>query len=164
MRLVRASLLLGLILFGVIPAEESYGKGLKVSPSNYKWRNAKVGARMKCPAAILIKNESTVIRSYTLRAIKPSELKAKTTEGFTELPSRQWISFDRKRVSIGPEEWKQVEIFIEIPQKEEHLAQKWDFFVEVKEYAAGGEVFVLACYARFYVLTENKAEQVTKKR
>ncbi len=152
---MRSPLILILILLGIMASRNAWGKGLSVSPASYAWRNVKVGTIVKCPAPITIKNESSELRSYTLRVLRPSEVNARVSDGFKEMPSKKWISFDSKRISINPGEWVEVRMSIEIPLQEDNLGQKWDFFVEVKEYTAGVEMFTLAAYPRFFVVTEN---------
>ena len=139
-----------------VAAEDAYAKGLSVSPASYEWNRVKLGTLVKCPANIMVKNGSDSVRSYTLRVVRPEDIDIKPKEGFKSLPSKRWLSFDRKRVAIGPGEWKEVKMFIEIPREKKNFNQKWNFFVEVKEYTTGGEMFALACYSRFYVFTESE--------
>ena len=149
--------MLCLVLVGLCITGNSYAKGLKVSPSSYTWNNVKVGATTEFPVALEINNNSGEVRSYTLSVVKPAKLNAETAEGFKDLPSGRWISFERKQVAVGPGEWAKVKMFIRIPRKKEHFGRKWDFFVEVKEYTTpGAEMFALACYPRFYVCTEKE--------
>ena len=154
MKIVKFLLLLSLILSKTAVTENAYAKGLSVSPPSYKWCDVKIGTLVKCPVNIMVKNDSTEAKSFTLKIVKPSEIDTEVTEGFEEMPVRSWISFDTKRVTIGPGEWKEVQMFIKIPKEKQNFNQKWDFFVEVKEYISGGEMFALACYSRFQILTE----------
>lgn len=140
----------------ILNVHSVWGKGLSVSPASYKWSNVRLGASERCPSPIMIRNESSEPRSYTLRVVTPGEANTKVSEGYKELPSKKWISFETKRVSINPGEWVEVSMFIYIPVQEKNFSQKWDFFVEVKEYSVGAEMFILAAYPRFYVITEDR--------
>lgn len=151
---LRGLLLLSLILFKTATIEDVYAKGLSVSPASYKWCDVKIGTLVKCPVNIMVKNDAKEAKSFTLKIVTPSEMDTEVTEGFEEMPVRSWFSFDTKRVTIGPGEWKEVKMFINIPEEKQNFNQKWDFFVEIKEYIAGGEIFALACYSRFHILTE----------
>ena len=155
MRYKKILLLFSIILTGFISIKGVYGKGLQVSPSSYNWQNVVVGAEVKCPVNILIKNESKDTKSYTLRVVNPSEINLDIADGSKELPSKKWISFNMKRLAIGPGESKQVEMFIEIPKQKKYLNETWCFFIEVKEYTSAGTVFALACYPKFIVVTKN---------
>ena len=154
MKTLKVLLILSFIFCGILAAEYTCAKGLNVSPAGYDWHDAKVGILTKCPANIMVKNDSDSVRSYTLRVVRPEDIDIKLKEGFKSLPSKRWLSFDKKRVTIGPGEWKEVKMFIEIPKEKKNFNQKWDFFVEVKEYTSGGETFALACYSRFQIITE----------
>ncbi len=153
MKIIKSQLILGLILLEITSV---WGKGLSVSPASYTWSNVKIGTLVRCPASITIKNESSELRSYTLRILRPGEVNVQVSDGFKDLPSKKWISFDSKRIAINPGEWVEVGMSVEIPLQEENFNQKWNFFVEVKEYTAGVEMFTLAAYPRFSVITENR--------
>jgi len=144
-----------LVLF-VIHCCTIHAKGLSVWPSRYNWYEVKPGLRLKCPVAISIRNDSNVLRSYVLRAVLPSELNLDPGEDFVELPSVNWISFEPKIVAINPREYREVDIFIEVPPKRRYLNKKWEFYVEVREYATGLEVFVLVAQVRFRVITSTR--------
>ena len=153
--ILKILLLLCLISLWIAPAKDICAKGLSVSPGAYEWHSVKVGTLVEFPMTITIRNHSEVVRSYTLRVVKSSGLKVNTREGFEELPSRKWVSFNRKRVPVNPEEEEGVKMFIEIPQEEKNLNQNWEFFVEVREYTTGGEIFALACYIKIILSTES---------
>ncbi|MEW5766710.1 MAG: hypothetical protein AB1797_03660 [bacterium] len=148
--------LIYVILLGIVEAKGVYARGLSVSPPSCQWRDVQVGELVEFPGRIKIKNRSREVRSYTLRVVNPSELGANTAEGFKELPSQAWISFDQKQLPVGPEEWKDVRMFIEIPEREGNFDKKWAFFVEVKEDIGRGETFGLACYIKVLLATESK--------
>ncbi len=164
MKITKSALILCLIMLGIVTGGDVLGKGLSVSPSSYVWPDVVVGKEVRCPANIRIKNDSKDARSYTLRIVQSSELNVEVAQGFKELPSRRWISFERKRVTVNPGEWVEVGMFIDVPVEEKNFNQKWDFFVEVKEYTSGGEMFALATYSRFYVVTEDKKADIKKER
>jgi hypothetical protein len=112
----------------------------------------------------MVKNTSKGLISYTLRAVRPENLGVGLDEGYSRLPSCDWVSFSQKRLTVGPGQWKQVDVFIEIPKDKKYLGKKWDFFIEVKEYPAGGRFFALACYSRLYIAAqENFAEEGDQK-
>lgn len=156
MKNLRFKVILGLILMAIITGHGAWGKGLSVSPASYTWINVNVGIPVRCPSSIMIRNESNEPRSYTLRALRPDEANIKVSDGFKELPSKKWISFNRKRISINPGEWVEVRMSIVIPLQQENFDQKWDFIVEVKEYSTGAEMFTLAAYPRFSLITEGR--------
>ena len=155
MKHTKLLLIMGIVLCGLALLGVAYGKGLSVSPSSYRWDNVEIGKVAECPACIMVKNDSDSVRSYTLRAVKPEDIDIKLKEGFKLVPSTNWVSFERKRITVGPGEWKQVKLFIEIPEKRENYNKKWEFYLEIKEYPARGQMFALACYSRFFLLTEN---------
>ncbi len=155
MEYVKNTFFFSLILSGLFYTTEVYGKGLEVSPSSYTWENVTIGAKVKCPINILITNKSEYVASYTLRTVNPSELNVNLSDGFEELPSKEWISFSVKRLAIGPGESKQVEIFINIPKQKKHFNKEMSFFIEVKEYTSGNTVFTIACYPQYFMITEN---------
>jgi len=154
-KFVKYILFSGCILLGILQVKGIYGKGLQVSPSSYTWHNVVLGIEVKCPVNVLIKNESEYSKSYTLRVVNPSEINVDIPNGSKELPSKKWISFNTKRIAIGPGESKQVAMLINIPDEKKYLNETWCFFIEVKEYTSAGTVFALACYPKFIVVTKN---------
>lgn len=141
-----------LVLFSI----PLWAKGLSLSPSEYFWKDAAVGNQIRCPASIMIKNDSDVARSYVLRIVTPIEMKSKTKESFSEIPDVNWVDFDNKIVAIGPNQWKQIQLFLDIPMQKKYCNKKWEFYLEVKEYTSKLEFFVLGCYSRFFVQTAKK--------
>ena len=154
MKYIRLLPIIGVVLWGLTFLGVAYGKGLSVSPASYRWDNVEVGKLTKCPASIMVKNNSDSVRSYTLRTVRPEDINIKPKKGFKSLPSKDWVSFGRKRITVGPGEWKQVKLFIEIPEKKGNYNKKWEFYLEVKEYPARGQMFALAGYSSFFLITE----------
>ena len=103
MKLIKISLIF-LIACGFGISRDGFGKGLSVSPSSYVWDSAKVGALTRFPAGIHITNKSEYAKSYVLRVMRKGEIQ-KPAHDCQYIPSRKWISFERKQVTIGPGEW-----------------------------------------------------------
>ena len=143
----------GMVWLGLLVLGVAYAKGLSVSPASYSWENVEVGELKECPASMMVKNDSSSARSYTLRAVSPEELQLKPKEGYKALPQMGWVSFEQKMVTIGSGEWKGIKMFINIPEDKEHYGRKWEFFLEIKEYP-DGQILALACYSRIFIITE----------
>jgi len=153
MKSIKLLTITGIVLPGLLVLGVAYGKGLSVSPASYNWENVEVGELKKCPASMMVKNDSSSVKSYNLRAVRLEELQLKPKEGYKPLPQTGWVSFEEKRVIIGPGEWKRIKMFIDIPEDKEYYSKKWEFFLEVKEYPAD-QMFTLACYSRIFIATE----------
>lgn len=145
-----------LVILLVLVSIPLWAKGLSLSPSEYFWENIAIGKQQKCPASIMIQNDSDVTRSFVLRVVLPDEMKLKPKDGYVELPDTQWVSFDNKIVSIGAKQWKQIHLFVDIPMQKQNRNKKWEFYLEVKEYTSGLEFFILGCYSRFFMETAKK--------
>jgi hypothetical protein len=164
MKTIKLSALTGVALLGLVVFGIAYGKGLSVSPASYRWEGAEVGRRVKSPSSIMIRNDSASVTSYTLRAVNLKDLGLELEEGYEALPSTGWVSFSSKRVAISPGKWRQVDVFLEIPEEKEHLGKKWMFFIEVKEYPAGRQLFALSCQSKLYVTTQESFNETKRGR
>ena len=158
MKLKKVTLLI--LLFSVsitgMFADSAWAKGLSVAPASYEWKDVKTGSKIKCPAGIAAKNNSKELRSYIMRAVKPSEIGLKPSRGYDEIPFTDWVSFGQKIVPLEPGKWKRLTLFIEIPEEKKYLGRKWEFYLEVKEYTTGLEMFTLSCQVKFLITTVKK--------
>ena len=131
-----------------------FAGGLVAGPAKYAWKNVSPGKKTAMPIEVYVKNTTKVVGSYLLRAVIPEDIKAKPDKGFGPLPLVKWISFDRKYIVINPGETLKVKVFIQIPDEEQYQKGKWQFYIEVKEYAGLGKMFALACYLKIKVITK----------
>ncbi|CAN2039126.1 hypothetical protein GMMP15_1050015 [Candidatus Magnetomoraceae bacterium gMMP-15] len=133
-----------------------YAGGISVSPAKYYWKNVPIGIKTECPVPITIKNTKEVVTSYSIRSVKPKTIGVNTDEGFKEIPSKKWISFERKHIASNPNEEVKLKMFISIPDKKEYLNQNWEVIVGIKEHATKGNMFSLGCYLKIFITTTNK--------
>lgn len=105
-----------------------------------------------------IHNKDKITHTYYLSTHQPS----KTGDGkwasyrYKEIPEPKWVSFEKKEITVEANKKKKVNLYINIPKKEENYNQRWEVTIEVKSKQIPGNIFVLAVYPRFQIETEEK--------
>jgi len=131
----------------------SFSQGLSVSPSKLHFKNVSVGKRFQFSTPITVTNKSKELTSYTIRAILPSKAGVIVDKGFKELPSKDWVSFEKKHIATNPLESVIINMFIEIPEKAEYINKDWEFLVSVEEHFKPSSMFNIVCDVKIFVST-----------
>jgi len=126
---------------------------LSVSPVTQHFKHVPVGKKYILPIPITVKNLSKLLTSYTIRARKPSQLGLTADNGFDEIPSHRWVTFEKKHIATNPNEVLQIKMFIEIPDKKEYLNKNWEFLVTVDEHFKPSSILNLTSNSKIFIST-----------
>ncbi|MBF0452479.1 MAG: hypothetical protein HQK75_17380 [Candidatus Magnetomorum sp.] len=131
----------------------SFAQGLSISPSTHHFKDVPVGKKYTFPVPISVKNPSDQLTSYTIRIMTPSQVGLSLDDGFLDIPSKKWVSFEKKHIATNPHETVSIKMFIEIPNKKEWLNKNWEFLVSVEEHFKPSSIFNIVSDAKILITT-----------
>jgi hypothetical protein len=160
--LVRFGRLKTVLLIGVVVCvgnltwlDLSFGFGLEVDPVEIVIKDCPLGEKAAVSdlggekMKLRIQNQGTTAYTYTINTLFSSEAQDRLREGYIDIPDTFWIIPENKEVRIPPKSTKEVELYLEIPKKEECYDKKYQAIIEVKSKKnRPEEVFVLAVQIR----------------
>jgi len=167
----RMKLIINLVLliffFFLLFVSEAQATGLEVDPGEFNIRNVPLGKKVAVSELggegmkLRIKNKSPAVYTYTINILPTLKTVTNLKKGYTDIPDTSWIWPEKKEVLVPGNSVKEVELYLNIPDKEEYYNQKYQAVIEVKNKKnRPEETFVLACQVRMcfstYVSEEEK--------
>jgi len=127
--------------------------GLNVKPTLYYWKNVPLGKSIECPQSINIKNKSNAVISFKVKTYKPSNLGLDIEDGYDEIPSKKWISFEKKHLTSNPKQTIPLKVFVNIPNKKKYLNKKWEVIVSIQEHFRPSNMFSIVNDVKLLIST-----------
>jgi hypothetical protein len=125
-----------------------------VQPTKIFVENVKVGKMQdveKSTGTILkIHNPSNESHTYKIQSLSVKQSKARLENGYNDCPDPSFLSFDTNEVVVGPEETKEIKMYLKFPKKRKYRKKKYMFIIYTTvqaDRAIGG------MYTRLYVST-----------
>lgn len=140
----------------------SFGIGLEVDPGEINIQNVPLG--QKTAVSVLggekmklnIKNKGASACTYSIDILPCAQTTAVLGAGYSDIPDVSWIFPEAKEVQIPGNSAKEVELYIQIPEKKEYQNKKYQAVIEVKSKKnSQEEIFVLACQLKIRFATLN---------
>ena len=142
-----------LCLLSSVPAAWAFG--LEVDPVKIVIQDCPLGERAAVSALggeemkLKIQNKGPVAYTYVINILSSEETGALLPAGYQDIPSTSWLVPEEKEVKIAGNSAKEVELYLEIPEKEEYYNKRYQAIIEVKSKKnKPEEVFVLAVQIR----------------
>ncbi|MCF7870907.1 MAG: DUF916 domain-containing protein [Candidatus Omnitrophica bacterium] len=151
-----------LFITGLAAAE----MGLEVGPDNLKVTGVPLGRKTAISELssrrlkLEIKNKSSAAYNYEIKIVPSEDTTAPLPAGYSDIPDTGWITAEKKEVKIEAGRAKEVELYIDIPKKEEYAGKKYQAVIEVKSKKNDRrDLFVLAAQVRIRFETGAKAQK-----
>lgn len=144
----------GIIILTLLGVETGLTIGLGVTPGNVLIQGVPIGEVYELKIPLTIHNRSEEIRTYILRASRPSQIGAECPMGYLELPEEGFLYLEPSEIVIPPYGMAQAKIYLSIPYEDRYYNQHWVSLIEVKGKPHGGEGIALAAYPLFFIETE----------
>lgn len=148
----------GIIILSLLGVETGFGRGLGVTPGSLLIQGVPIGEVYELKIPLTIHNRSEELRSYILKALRPSQIGAECPIGYLELPEEGFLYLEPSEVVIPPEGMAQARIYLSIPHEDRYYNQHWVSLIEVKGKPHGGEGIALAAYPLFFIETEPRCD------
>lgn len=133
----------------------AFGFGLEVDPVEIVIKDCPLGEKVAISdfggekMKLRIQNQGTTAYTYTINILFSSEAQGRLREGYIDIPDTSWIIPENKEVYISTKSSKEVELYLEIPKREEYYDKKYQAIIEVKSKKNRPEdIFVLAVQIR----------------
>lgn len=137
------------------------GMGLETNPGQIDVTGVPLGRRVAVsklseqPVYLEIKNKSDVAYYYAINILYTSQTTSPLREGFVDIPDTSWIIPEEKEVRVEANQTKEVELYINIPNKKAFANKKYQAVIEVKSKKNNPqEVFVLATQLKMLFSTQ----------
>lgn len=160
-RMMRVTIFISFLVALVLPSV-SFGMGLEVDPGEINIGNVALGQKVPVSALggeqmkLRIKNKGPASCSYSIDILPCAQTTAVLGAGYSDIPDISWIFPESKEVSIPGNSAKEVELYLQIPEKKEYYSQKYQAVIEVKSKKnSPEEIFVLACQLKIRFATLN---------
>ncbi|MEA3560515.1 MAG: hypothetical protein U9R31_01940 [Candidatus Omnitrophota bacterium] len=128
-----------------------YGLGLEVDPVEIVVKDCPVGEKIAVSdlggdeMKLRIENTGAAACTYTINTLFSSEAGSRLRQSYEDIPDTSWIMPQHKKVQIPAKATKAVELYLEIPEKEQYYNKKYQAVIEVKSKKDRPEdIFVLA--------------------
>lgn len=137
------------------------GMGLETNPGQIDVTGVPLGRRVAVsklteqPVYLEIKNKSDAAYYYVINILHTSQTTSPLREGFVDIPDTSWIIPEEKEVRVEANQTKEVELYINIPNKKAFANKKYQAVIEVKSKKNNPQdIFVLACQLRITLQTK----------
>ena len=137
------------------------GMGLETNPGEIDVTGVPLGRKVAVsklteqPVYLEIKNKSDAGYDYVISILHTAQTTSPLRQGFIDIPDTSWIMPEEKEVRIEAGQTKQVELYINIPNKKAYAGKKYQAVIEVKNKKnAPQDLFVLACQLRITLQTK----------
>ncbi|MBD3264281.1 MAG: hypothetical protein GF375_04175, partial [Candidatus Omnitrophica bacterium] len=134
--------------------------GMAVSPGQIWIQNVAPGEAFDVGrdmgVELIIANNSDKKRIYLLSVNSGGDISAESIKGYLPLPDINWVRLKKQSVEVLPQEKEKVNVFINIPDREEYYNQRWFAKVKVSSKPQKYETLALGITSTFYIETESK--------
>jgi hypothetical protein len=104
-----------------------------------------------------IKNKNNAAYYYVISILHTPQTTYTLREGFVDIPDTNWIIPEEKEVKVEAHQTKEVELYINIPNKLGYADKKYQAVIEVKNKKNHPQdVFILACQVMINLQTAKK--------
>jgi len=164
-------LFLIIFLFLVSIPSKSFALSLAIEPDEILVENVALGKPVAVSALagekmkLRIINKEAAACTYSIDILQNGKTSAPMNVGYTDIPDVAWIYPQVKEIKVPGNSFKDVELYINIPQNKEYLNQKYQAVIEVKtKKARPKDLFVLAGQLKinFSTATYEEAQNVQK--
>ena len=159
--------LLSLAISLLLPSS-AWSTGLEVDPGEFNIIDVSLGREVAVSELgtdkmkLSIRNKSGSDYTYTIDIFPTLKTVTNLKQGYTDIPDTSWIWPEKKEVLVPGNSVEEVELYLNIPDKEEYYNQKYQAVIEVKNKKnRPEEIFVLACQLRmcFSTCTSDEGER-----
>lgn len=140
--------------------------GLEVGPDNFEVSGVPLGRKTAVSELssrhlkLEIKNKSSAAYNYVINILPSKDTTAPLPAGYLDIPDTSWIIPEEKEVKIEAGQIGEVELYIDIPEKEEYAGKKYQAAIEVKSKKnKPANLFVLAAQVRIKFSTGSRAQK-----
>ena len=144
----------------------AFGFGLEVDPVKIVIQDCPLGEKVAVSALggeemkLKIQNKGPVAYTYVINILKCGQTATRVQAGYQDIPDTSWLIPEDKEVKIAGNSAKEVELYLEIPEKKEYYNQKYQAIIEVKSKKnKPEEVFVLAVQIRMCFITRSQRSE-----
>lgn len=157
-------LIIFMFLVFVLPSN-TFALSLEVGPDEIIVQNVVLGKSVAVSSLsgekmkLKIINKDVAACTYTIDILANAQTTAPLTVGYTDIPDSAWIYPQVKEIKVPGKSFKEVELFINVPQEKKYAGQKYQAVIEVKtKKNRPQDLFVLACQLKINFSTANLEE------
>lgn len=121
-----------------------------------------IGQRVEIPVPLVIRWDGSSQAAYEIKIIAPSIEESlqencpfKYQSGYTQIPNPGWITFSESDLTLTPGDNKTVKVYVEIPNEERYLGQKWEVWVDVTPKPVPGQTVGMEVFPYMLVQTSS---------
>jgi len=143
----------------ITPVSLHAAAGLRVGPSEITLKNISPGDvyDFQRDNGILLRvyNDCDEKQEYSVASLKSSEIN-NVPEGYTDIPEKDWLSFETNEIEIAPHEVGEVKMYLNIPDNSEYFGKLWVVSIRVRSVVGTEQGVSLACHPRIRIGTIKK--------